>query len=146
MPESDSIDWTDETIRTLDELARIAFPDGAGVTGKTLGRLARAGKLTVYRPGKAHLSTLANVREALDATRPKQPSRPALPAVPNALGLTEAQLARLALDRALEKSREQAREDEWERAYRDRKTAAAPKNARSRRPRRAACQRTSSSE
>jgi hypothetical protein len=28
MEMTDSIDWTDETLRSLDELARIAFPPG----------------------------------------------------------------------------------------------------------------------
>jgi hypothetical protein len=39
---ADSIDWADETLRPLDELARLAFPDG-GVTVKTLdaGRVQR---------------------------------------------------------------------------------------------------------
>jgi hypothetical protein len=55
---ADSPDWTDETLRPLDELARLAFPD-SGVTGKTLRRRAREGKLAVYRPGKAYLATLS---------------------------------------------------------------------------------------
>jgi hypothetical protein len=37
---ADSIDWGDETLRPLDELARLAFPDG-GVTAKTLNLRAR---------------------------------------------------------------------------------------------------------
>jgi hypothetical protein len=40
---ADSIDWTDETLRPLDELARLAFPDG-GVTADTLKRRARTGQ------------------------------------------------------------------------------------------------------
>jgi hypothetical protein len=58
---ADSIDWTDETLRPLDELARLAFPDG-GVTAKTLKLRARQGKLAVYRPGKAYLASLSGVR------------------------------------------------------------------------------------
>jgi hypothetical protein len=95
-------DWTDETLRPLDELARIAFPEGSGVTAKTLQRRARQGKLIVYRPGKAYLSTLANVRVMLDATRLVTPTAPPeTPAVPNALGLTAMELSNLALDQAL---------------------------------------------
>jgi hypothetical protein len=44
---NDPVDWTDETLRPLDELARIAFPAGAGVTADTLKRRARQGKLIV---------------------------------------------------------------------------------------------------
>jgi hypothetical protein len=62
-------DWTDETLRPLDELARIAFPEGSGVTAHTLKRRARQGKLIVYRPGKAFVSTLVNVRAMIEATR-----------------------------------------------------------------------------
>src|SRR5689334_11978942 len=104
---TDLVDWKDETLRTLDELAQIAFPKDAGVTGKTLQRLAREGKLVVYRPGKAYLSTLANLKVALAATRPK-PSmlRPAeTPAVD--FGLSEA-----ALDCALAKLRGGAQSSE----------------------------------
>ena len=42
---NEPVDWTDETLRPLDELARIAFPTGAGVTADTLKRRARQGKL-----------------------------------------------------------------------------------------------------
>jgi hypothetical protein len=57
-----TIDWTDETLRPLDELARVAFP-GGDVTGKTLRLRARQGKLTVYRPGKTYLASLCSVRQ-----------------------------------------------------------------------------------
>jgi hypothetical protein len=96
-------DWTDETLRPLDELARMAFPERSGVTADTLKRRARQGKLIVYRPGKAFLSTLANVRAMIDATRTgSAPKLKETPAVPNALGLTEMELSRLALDRVLQ--------------------------------------------
>jgi hypothetical protein len=41
---TDSIDWTDETLRSLDELARIAFSPGSGVTAENAqaAREARA--------------------------------------------------------------------------------------------------------
>lgn len=123
-------DWTDQTLRPLDELARIAFPEGSGVTADTLKRLARAGKLVVYRPGKQHLSTLADVWAMVQATRvgrkpasaKKQP-----PIVPNALGLTEAELSNMALEHALNelrnKATERSREEAWERKYEARKAA-----------------------
>jgi hypothetical protein len=99
-----TIDWTDETLRPLDELARLAFPDG-GVTAKTLKLRARQGKLAVYRPGKAYLASLSGVRVMIDKTRilpvQERPPRPSL-IVPNSLGLTEMDLANMALDRVLE--------------------------------------------
>lgn len=64
-------DWSDETLRPLDELARIAFPEGSGVTADTLKRRARKGQLRVYRPGKQFLSSLADVRGMIEATRVK---------------------------------------------------------------------------
>jgi hypothetical protein len=63
------IDWTDKALRPLDELARIAFPVDSGVTADTLKRRARQGKLVVYRPGKAYLSTLADVWAMIQLTR-----------------------------------------------------------------------------
>ncbi|WP_375762614.1 hypothetical protein ACE10W_16650 [Bradyrhizobium sp. B025] len=123
-------DWTDETLRPLDELARIGFPEGSGVTADTLKRLARAGKLVVYRPGKQHLSTLANIWEMVQATRVgrKPPTRPT-PDVPNGLGLTEVELAQMRCEHALNELRnqatERAREDAWERKYEARKAARA---------------------
>jgi hypothetical protein len=111
---NEPIDWTDETLRPLDELARIAFPAGAGVTADTLKRRARQGKLTVYRPGKAYLASLSGVRVMIGKTRvlcaqERAPQRPT-PAVPNALGLTEMDLAKMALDHALENLCQPAKE------------------------------------
>src|ERR1700690_17844 len=100
---TDSIDWTDETLRPLDELARLAFPDG-GVTAKTLKLRARQGKLAVYRPGKAYLASLSGLRVMIEKTRvpsaQERPPRPT-PIVPNSLGLTEMEISSMALDRAL---------------------------------------------
>jgi hypothetical protein len=93
---ADSIDWTDETLRPLDELARLAFPDG-GVTAKTLRLRARQGKLAVYRPGKAYLASLSGVRR----TRVVCAEERMTPIVPNSLGLTQMDLSRMALDQAL---------------------------------------------
>lgn len=116
-------DWTDQTLRPLDELARIAFPEGSGVTADTLKRLVRAGKLVVYRPGKQHLSTLANVWDMVQATRVgrKPSARPASTDVPNGLGLTEAELAQMRAEYALEKLRNEVTERAWERKYEARK-------------------------
>ncbi|WFU37338.1 hypothetical protein QA640_22870 [Bradyrhizobium sp. CB82] len=107
---NESIDWTDETLRPLDELARLAFPHG-GVTADTLKRRARQGKLAVYRPGKAYLASLSGVRLMIDKTRvvPERAPRPT-PAVPNSLGLTELDLSRRALDHALEELGRPAKE------------------------------------
>jgi hypothetical protein len=109
---ADSPDWTDETLRPLDELARLAFPDG-GVTGKTLRRRAREGKLAVYRPGKTYLATLSGVRVMIEKTRviPAQ-ERPPRPTsiVPISLGLTKMDLASSALNQLLEESRQHRRE------------------------------------
>jgi hypothetical protein len=106
----DSIDWTDETLRPLDDLARMAFPDG-GVTAATLKRRAREGKLAVYRPGKAYLASLSGVRVMIGKTRVLGvKERPAMPAVPNSLGLTESDLANMRFERTCEKIRASAAE------------------------------------
>ena len=108
-----TIDWTDETLRPLDELARLAFPDG-GVTAETLRRRARDGKLAVYRPGKAYLASLSGVRVMIEKTRvlcAREPSAPRpTPRVPTSLGLTEMDLANMALDQVLEESGRRAKE------------------------------------
>jgi hypothetical protein len=95
-------DWTDETLRPLGELARLAFPDG-GVTGETLRRRGREGKPAVYRPGKPYLASLAGVRMMIEQTRvTKFQEQLRTSAVPNSLGLTEADLSRMALDTMLD--------------------------------------------
>lgn len=139
MNDSSRIDWTDETLRSLEELASMAFPKEANVTVNTLLRLARGGKLTVYKPAKAYLSTLANVRAMLDATRVRAPAQRdrASPDVPNGLGLTESELATLRCKRALQELRAQAdererlrkierAEQEWLRKYEKRTAARKP--------------------
>jgi hypothetical protein len=132
---TDSIDWTDETLRPLDELARLAFPDG-GVTAKTLKLRARQGKLAVYRPGKAYLASLSGVRVMIGKTRVLPANERGTPSVPNSLGLTEMDLSRMALDRVLGPLKRPAkatnedpdrpargqRSDVWE-AYKARKAA-----------------------
>ena len=108
---ADSIDWTDETLRPLDELARLAFPPSAGVTAGTLKRRARQGKLVVYRPGKFYMSSFAGIRAMVEATRvqPKPQPPPAVlwkrrdPPTHNPLGLNEQELAKFRLDRLLAK-------------------------------------------
>jgi hypothetical protein len=98
------IDWTDETPRPLPDLARLAFPDG-GVTGETLRRRAREGKLPACRPGKSYMASLSGVRVMIEKTRvlsaEERPPRPTL-VVPKSLGLSEMELSRMALDQALE--------------------------------------------
>jgi hypothetical protein len=107
---TEPVDWTDETLRPLEELARLAFPDG-GVTAKTLRFRARQGKLAVYRPGKAYLASLSGVRVMISKTRVEaKQERPPPPLVPNSLGLTEMDLSNLALDAALENLRRPAKE------------------------------------
>lgn len=101
---NEPIDWTDEILRPLDTLARLAFPNG-GVTAETLRRRGREGKLAIYRPGKAYLASLSGVRVMIEKTRvnsaPERVLRPP-PVVPNSLGLTEMDLSRMALDHALD--------------------------------------------
>jgi hypothetical protein len=100
---TEPVDWTDEKLRSLDELARIAFPADAGITADTLKRRARQGKLVVYRPGKAYVASLVGLRAMIEATRvQKAGKRLPTSAVPNSLGLTEMDLARMALDDVLE--------------------------------------------
>jgi hypothetical protein len=98
------IDWTDETPRPLDELARLAFPNG-GVTAESLKRRARQGLLVVTRPGKAYLSTLVDVRKMVEACRVK-PTQP-LPA-PGMPGPDEIERSKSALDAALARSAQDA--------------------------------------
>jgi hypothetical protein len=109
---ADSIDWTDETLRPLDALARLALPNG-GVPAETLRRRARDGKLAVYRPGKRYLASLSGVRAMIEKARvtfaQEGAPRPT-PAIPNSLGPTEMDLACMALDHALENLRRPARE------------------------------------
>jgi hypothetical protein len=56
---------TDSDLLTLAEAATLI----PGADADTLKRLARRGKLVVYRPGKRHLTTLADVQEAIRACR-----------------------------------------------------------------------------
>ena len=100
---ANSIDWDDDTPRPLGDVARLAFPDG-GATGDTLRRNIRNGRLKAYRPGKAYLTSLRDVRAMIEATRVVRRLAPKLsPSIPNALGLTEMDLSSLALDQALQK-------------------------------------------
>jgi hypothetical protein len=122
---AEPIDWTDETLRSLEELARIAFPADAGITADTLKRRARQGKLVVYRPGKAYVASLAGVRAMIEATRVQQVvKRPPNSTVPNSLGLTEMDLSSMALDRALEGIRRPAKETK--RLHNEKRARAAP--------------------
>jgi hypothetical protein len=68
-----TVDWTDTTPRTLDELAATAFPSGAGITRDTLKRRIRQGALVAYRPGKAFLSSYAEVHAMMERLKVKVP-------------------------------------------------------------------------
>ncbi len=106
---TDPIDWTDETPRSLSDLARTAFPGESGITADTLKRRIRQGKLIAYRPGKTYLSTYAAVREMMEKVQIKREPNPAekwrapRPEPPDPQGRTPAQVARAALDHALDK-------------------------------------------
>jgi hypothetical protein len=103
------IDWNDDTLRPLVELARVAFPDG-GVTGATLKFRARQGKLRVCRPGKAYLASLADVRDMIEACRVmRRPDRPTPSFSAGPLELSDANLASMALKGTIERIRENDR-------------------------------------
>lgn len=88
---------------TLSEAAKFI----PGADADTLKRMARAGKLTVYRPGKAFLTTQADVMEAVTKqcrVVPKvRDSGCALPVrtAPQQHGSSSTALASAALDSAL---------------------------------------------
>lgn len=95
-----TIDWTDNnTFLSLDEAAKLI----PGADRGSLKRLIRRGILTAYKPGKAYMTTAANVREAVIKCRVvpahERISRPT-PTMPNSLGLTEMDLGNMALDLA----------------------------------------------
>jgi hypothetical protein len=102
-----NIDWTDNAFLTLDEAAKLL----PGADRDTLKRLARRGILTVYKPGKAYMTTAVDVRDAMIKCRvvPKGRSQPTSE-TPNSLGLTEMDLANMALDRALAQPRRPAKD------------------------------------
>lgn len=89
----------DDDLITLDEAAKLI----PGADANTLKRLQRKNVLTCYRPGKAYLTTAANVREAVKKCEVGQNVRkPAIQgAPPLPLGLTAMDLANAALDAAL---------------------------------------------
>jgi excisionase family DNA binding protein len=111
-----TIDWSDTTLRTLGELAATAFPVEAGITKDTLKRRIRQGKLVAYRPGKAFLSSYADVHAMIESLRVKQKTAPLRlhpkPTLPP--GITEADLASRALDHALEDARKRRKARELE--------------------------------
>ena len=93
----------DDDLITLAEAARLI----PGADADTLKRMARKGTLTVYRPGKAYLTTAADVRAAVKKSQvvPKQAPQRTSPDEPNSLGLSSREIANLALDAALEGAR-----------------------------------------
>jgi hypothetical protein len=54
-------EFDDDALLTLEEAARRAFPSGGG-TAETLKRKIRKGQLTSYRPGKAYMTTMRDVK------------------------------------------------------------------------------------
>jgi hypothetical protein len=96
-----------DALITLDEAARFI----PGATADTLKRRARQGKLTTYRPGKAYLTTAADVQRMVAACRVEQKapgsiSAPLNMTAPensrtNQLGLSSTDLASAGLDSAL---------------------------------------------
>ena len=97
----------DNDLITLEQAA--ALIPGADV--HTLKRRARQGRLTVYRPGKAYLTTRTDVREMIDQCRvvPKVQGCGSVRLVEtrqessrtNPLGLSSTELANTALDSVL---------------------------------------------
>jgi hypothetical protein len=76
-----------------------------GATSVTLKRRARQGRLVTYRPGKAYLTTAADVQRMVEACRVVQKAPGSglekhTPAVPPH-GLSETDLSNAALDSAL---------------------------------------------
>lgn len=81
----------DEPFITLAEAARIVFP-GGDVDAEGLKRLARKGRLRVYRVGKKYFTTVRDVREMVQASAViKYEPRPA-PRMPPDLDLASAAL------------------------------------------------------
>ena len=91
-----------DALLTLDQAA--AFVPGANAN--TLKRCVRQGKLSATRPGKAYLTTLADVREMIAACRVTPKARdcgsaPPAPTAPPPLGSSLMEHANAALDSAL---------------------------------------------
>jgi hypothetical protein len=84
---------------TLDEAAKLI----PGADANTLKRMRRKGVLTCYQPGKAYLTTAANVREAVKkcevGQKVRNPGSRGTPPLP--LGLTAMELSAAALDAVL---------------------------------------------
>lgn len=104
---------------SLDDAAKLI----PGATADTLKRLHRKGLLQTYRVGKPLFTTRADLNRMIELCKIKVQPLPAMrvSAIPNGLGLTEADLTRMALDRALERldkdkaERRRLREEERER-------------------------------
>jgi hypothetical protein len=106
---ANTIDWTDTTLRSLDELARTAFPESAGVTAQTLKLRIRQGKLIAYRPGKAYLSSYAQICAMMDRVKVQKEPNPAehwRPEPPDPFGRTRAQVAQERVLHALDQLKE----------------------------------------
>jgi excisionase family DNA binding protein len=79
-----TIDWSDTTLRTLDELAATAFPAEAGITKNTLKRRIREGTLAASRPGRQFLSSYADVHAMIECLQVKTVRHRTKPAFPKA--------------------------------------------------------------
>jgi uncharacterized protein YaiI (UPF0178 family) len=89
----------DNNLITLNEAAKLI----PGADANTLKRMRRKGVLTCYRPGKAYLTTAADVRAAVKKCGVGQKvRRSGIQATqPLPLGLTDIDLANAALDALL---------------------------------------------
>lgn len=110
-----TIDWSDTTLRTLDELAATVFPVEAGITKDTLKRRIRQGTLVASRPGRQFLSSYAEVHamiERLQVKTVRHRTKPAFPTAPPRH--SEMERASRELDRALEEARERRKAQQAE--------------------------------
>jgi hypothetical protein len=101
-----AIDWTDDVPRSLDDVARIAFPTGT-MTADSLKRLIRKGRLQAYKPGKAYLTTLRDVRAMIEASKITRYA-------PDPLA-SDSDISSLTLDHALKNLRDRGERERAER-------------------------------
>lgn len=100
-----TIDWSDTTLRTLDELAATAFPAEARITKNTLKRRIREGTLSASRPGRQFLASYADVHEMIGRLQVKVARHVLKPAFQTAASeRAERELARQRLDDVLEEA------------------------------------------
>lgn len=118
-----TIDWSDNTLRTLDELAATAFPAEARITKNTLKRRIREGTLSASRPGRQFLASYADVHEMIGRLQVKVARHVLKPAFQTAASeRAERELARQRLDDVLEEAVRKGREQSRERVAREKLT------------------------